>query len=172
VALEVGGALGANAVVFYLMAYFVMTLGAFAVVTLLSGQDRDADQLEDYRGLFWQRPGIALAFTAMLFSLAGIPLTAGFLGKFYIVAAGAAVGSWALILILVITSTIGLFYYLRIVAVMYQQPAEKTQTLEPLPRRAPAAILVLAVLLVVLVWLGVYPTLIVNVIQSATRSVI
>jgi len=72
VALEVGGALGANAVVFYLMAYFVMTLGAFAVVTLLSGKQRDADQLEDYRGLFWRRPGIALAFTAMLLSLAGM----------------------------------------------------------------------------------------------------
>ena len=172
VALEVGGALGANAVVFYLMAYFVMTLGAFAVVTLLSGQQRDADQLEDYRGLFWRRPGIALAFTAMLLSLAGIPLTAGFLGKFYIVAAGAAEGAWALILILVITSTIGLFYYLRIVTAMYQHPAEGALALEPLPRRAPAAILVLAVLLVVLVWLGVYPTALVNVIQSATRSLI
>ena len=172
VALEVGGALGANAVVFYLMAYFVMTLGAFAVVTLLSGQQRDADQLEDYRGLFWRRPGIALAFTAMLLSLAGIPLTAGFLGKFYIVAAGAAEGAWALILILVITSTIGLFYYLRIVTAMYQHPAEGALALEPLPRRAPAAILVLAVLIVVLVWLGVYPTALVNVIQSATRSLI
>lgn len=172
VALEVGGALGANAVVFYLMAYFVMTLGAFAVVTLLSGQQRDADQLEDYRGLFWRRPGIALAFTVMLLSLAGIPLTAGFLGKFYIVAAGAAEGAWALILILVITSTIGLFYYLRIVTAMYQHPAEGALALEPLPRRAPAAILVLAVLIVVLVWLGVYPTALVNVIQSATRGLI
>ena len=172
VALEVGGALGANAVVFYLMAYFVMTLGAFAVVTLLSGQERDADQLEDYLGLFWRRPGIALSFTAMLLSLAGIPLTAGFLGKFYIIAAGAAEGAWALILILVITSTIGLFYYLRIVTAMYQRPAEGALALEPLPLRAPAAILVLAVLLVVLVWLGVYPTALVNVIQSATRSLI
>jgi NADH-quinone oxidoreductase subunit N len=172
VALEVGGPLGANAVVFYLMAYFVMTLGAFAVVTLLSGQERDADQLEDYRGLFWRRPGIALAFTAMLVSLAGIPLTAGFLGKFYIVAAGAAEGAWALILILVITSTIGLFYYLRIVAAMYQHPTEGALALQPLPRRAPAAILVLAVFLVALVWLGVYPTAVINVIQSATRSLI
>ena len=172
VALEVGGALGANAVVFYLMAYFVMTLGAFAVVTLLSGQERDADQLEDYRGLFWRRPGIALAFTAMLLSLAGIPLTAGFLGKFYIVAAGAAEGAWALILILVITSTIGLFYYLRIVTAMYQQPAENVQALEPLPRRTPAAIVVLAVLVVILVWLGVYPALALKVIHTAIGSLL
>ncbi len=118
VALVVGGAMGASAVIFYLIAYFVMTLGAFAVVTVLSPQDRDADQIEDYRGLFWRRPVLALVFTAMLLSLAGIPMTAGFLGKFYIIAAGAAVGSWALILILVVSSTIGLFYYLRVVVAL------------------------------------------------------
>ena len=71
--------------------------------------------------LFWRRPALALVFTVMLLSLAGIPLTAGFLGKFYIVAAGASAGAWALILILVTTSAFGLFYYLRIVVVLYQQ---------------------------------------------------
>ncbi|HEY5211785.1 MAG TPA: NADH-quinone oxidoreductase subunit N [Acidobacteriaceae bacterium] len=167
VALEVGGLMGADAVVFYLVAYFVMTLGAFAVVTVLSKQHRDADQLEDYRGLFWRRPVLALVFTAMLLSLAGIPLTAGFLGKFYIVAAGAAVGAWALLLILVVTSVIGLFYYLRIVMVLYQQPAESDRNHQPAPRRAPAATLVLAALTVILVWLGVYPTPLIKVIQTA-----
>ena len=70
----------------------------------------------------------------MLLSLAGIPLTAGFLGKFYIVAAGASAGAWALILILVTTSAIGLFYYLRIVVVLYQQPAASDRAHEPIPR--------------------------------------
>jgi NADH-quinone oxidoreductase subunit N len=170
VALEVGGLMGADAVVFYLVAYFVMTLGAFAVVTVLSEQHRDADQLEDYRGLFWRRPVLALVFTAMLLSLAGIPLTAGFLGKFYIVAAGAAVGAWALLLVLVVTSVIGLFYYLRIVVVLYQQPAGSDRNHQPVPRRAPAAILALAALTVILVWLGVYPTLLIKVIQTAIGS--
>jgi NADH-quinone oxidoreductase subunit N len=146
VALEVGGLMGAGAVVFYLVAYFVMTLGAFAVVTVLSEEHRDADQLDDYRGLFWRRPVLALVFTAMLLSLAGIPLTAGFLGKFYIVAAGAAVGAWALLLVLVVTSVIGLFYYLRIVMVLYQQPAGSDRNHQPVPRRPPAATLVLAAL--------------------------
>jgi NADH-quinone oxidoreductase subunit N len=170
VALEVGGLMGADAVVFYLVAYFVMTLGAFAVVTVLSEQHRDADQLEDYRGLFWRRPVLALVFTAMLLSLAGIPLTAGFLGKFYIVAAGAAVGAWALLLVLVVTSVIGLFYYLRIVVVLYQQPAGSDRNHQPVPRRAPAATLALAALTVILVWLGVYPTLLIKVIQTAIGS--
>jgi NADH-quinone oxidoreductase subunit N len=172
VALEVGSLMGADAVVFYLVAYFVMTLGAFAVVTVLSEQHRDADQLEDYRGLFWRRPILALVFTAMLLSLAGIPLTAGFLDKFYIVAAGAAVGAWALLLVLVVTSVIGLFYYLRIVMVLYQQPAGSDRNHQPVPRRAPAATLVLAALTVILVWLGVYPTLLIKVIQTAIGSLL
>jgi len=172
VALEVGGLMGADAVAFYLVAYFVMTLGAFAVVTVLSEQHRDADHLEDYRGLFWRRPILALVFTAMLLSLAGIPLTAGFLGKFYIVAAGAAVGAWSLILILVITSTIGLFCYLRIVAALYQQPADGYQTNQSLPRRKPAATMALAALTVILVWLGVYPALLLKVIQTAIGSLL
>lgn len=171
VAFQIGGPLGGGAAAFYLVAYFVMTLGAFGVVTLLSERERDADLLDDYQGLFWRRPALAVVFTAMLLSLAGIPLTAGFLGKFYIVAAGASVGAWALILILVTTSAIGLFYYLRIVVVLYQQPANSThQAHEPIPRRAPAATLVLAALTVILVWLGVYPVPLLRVIQTAIGS--
>lgn len=165
VALIVGGAMGASAVMFYLVAYFIMTLGAFAVVTVLSERDRDADRLGDYRGLFWRRPALALVLTAMLLSLAGIPLTAGFLGKFYIIAAGAAVSSWALIVILVVASTIGLFYYLRIAVVLYQQPAGTDQAI--VPYRPPAATLTLAALTVILVWVGVYPALLLRAIHLA-----
>ena len=170
VAFQIGGPMGTSAAAFYLVAYFVMTLGAFGVVTVLSESQRDADLLDDYRGLFWRRPALALVFTAMLLSLAGIPLTAGFLGKFYIVAAGASAAAWALILILVITSTIGLFYYLRVVVVLYQQPAAGDRAHEPVPRQAPAATLVLATLTVILVWLGVYPTPLLRVIQAAIGS--
>jgi NADH-quinone oxidoreductase subunit N len=172
VAFQVGGPMGASAAIFYLVAYFVMTLGAFGVVTVLSERQRDADLLEDYRGLFWRRPALALVFTAMLLSLAGIPLTAGFLGKFYIIAAGASVGAWALILILVITSAIGLFYYLRIVAALYAQPAAGDRAHEPIPRRAPAAIVVLAALTVILVWLGVYPAPLLVAIRAAIGSIV
>jgi len=97
-----------------------------------------------------------------------MPLTAGFFGKFYIVAAGASAGAWALILILVTTSAIGLFYYLRIVVVLYQQPAASDRAHEPIP--LPAATLVLAALTVILVWLGVYPTPLLRAIQSAIGS--
>ena len=74
--------------------------------------------LEDYRGLFWRRPALAGVFTLMPLSLAGIPLTAGFIGKFYIIAAGVQSALWMLIILLVINIFISLFYYLRIIIAM------------------------------------------------------
>jgi NADH-quinone oxidoreductase subunit N len=153
VAFEAGGRLGAQAATYYLTAYFITTLGAFGVVIALSTGDRDADALADYRGLFWRRPALAVVFTVMLFSLAGIPLTAGFLGKFYILAAGASSAIWALLIVLVVSSAIGLFYYLRIVLALYEHASE------PLSHPALAApdAVVLLVLTVLLLWFGVYP---------------
>ncbi|HEX5422893.1 MAG TPA: NADH-quinone oxidoreductase subunit N, partial [Candidatus Acidoferrales bacterium] len=115
-------ALAVEAVTFYLVAYFITTLGAFGVITMLSPTGRDADSIDDYRGLFWRRPALALIFTAMLLSLAGIPLTAGFIGKFYILAAGTSSNIWTLVLVLIATSVIGLYYYLRIVVALYATP--------------------------------------------------
>jgi len=107
VAFLAGGAIAIEAVSFYLVAYTVTTLAAFGIVTVLSGSLCDADDFEDYRGFFWRRPVIAIVFTAALFSLAGIPATVGFLGKFYILAAGAAAAAWPLMIVLVLTSVAG-----------------------------------------------------------------
>lgn len=74
--------------------------------------------MDDYRGLFWRRPGLALAFAAPLHSLAGIPLTVGFIAKFYAVAAGVDGGHGVLLGTLVAGSIIGLYYYLRIIVAM------------------------------------------------------
>lgn len=164
VAFQAAGALGPTAITFYLVAYFVTTMGAFGVVTVLSDGSKEADDLEDYRGLFWRRPALAAVFTAMLLSLAGIPVTAGFIGKFYIVAAGASSAMWALIVILVITSAIGLFYYLRIIVVMYGQPSESLAGPSAL---GPAGSLVLALLTALLVWFGVFPGPLLSLIRGA-----
>jgi NADH-quinone oxidoreductase subunit N len=89
-------------VTFYLIAYFVATAGAFGVIATLSGPERDADRIDDYRGLFWTRPWLAGVFTGMLLSLAGIPLTA--LHRQVLPCSGRAQSSlWALIIILVTT---------------------------------------------------------------------
>ena len=163
VAFEASGATASEAVAFYLVAYFITTVGAFGVVTVLSDEERDADTLEDYAGLFWRRPVLASIFTLMLLSLAGIPVTAGFLAKFYVVTAGASTGIWALILILVITSVIGLFYYLRVVVTMYARVREEAPHAEP---RTIGGTYVLVALTILLVWVGLYPVPLLNVIRT------
>ncbi len=154
VAILAGGPPGRVAAAFYLSAYFITTLGAFGVVTVLSSSDRDADRMDDYRGLVRRRPLLAGVFMAMLFSLAGIPLTAGFIGKFYIVAAGIGSALWLVTIVLAINSVIGLYYYLRIIVVLFA-PAEQEPGKEPGISRSDS--IVLASLVVCLVWLGVYP---------------
>ena len=141
------------AVTYYLVAYFVTTLGAFGVVTLLSPSVRDADAIEDYEGLFWRRPWLAGTFTLMLLSLAGMPLTAGFIGKAYIVVAGVGSFHWLPVIVLVVTSAIGLFYYLRVIAALYKNA-------RPTPAFTPAALkgrAVMILLFILLIWWGVYP---------------
>jgi NADH-quinone oxidoreductase subunit N len=128
--------MAAEALIVYAVAYVVMTFGAFAIIAVLSAEtlateraaeedstvDFDADALTHYAGLFWRRPWVATVFTAMLLSLAGIPLTAGFIAKFYLFAAGVDARLWVLLWLLVIGSGIGLFYYLRLVFTMTRDP--------------------------------------------------
>ncbi len=162
------GPLAMSAAAFYLAAYFVTMLGAFGVVTVLSRADRDADSMEEYAGLAWRRPWLAGIFTAMLLSLAGIPLTAGFVGKFYVVAAGVGSALWMLVIILLINSAIGLFYYLRIIIAVYSTPEESGITTASLSRTGSA---ILTALAIVLIWLGVYPTPVIEVIERIVQSV-
>src|SRR5262249_33483101 len=133
-----------------------------AIVTVLSGSEGDADDLEVYRGLFWRRPVTASIFSAVLLSLAGIPATMGFLGKFYVLAAGAAASAWVLMLVLVLTSVAGLFYYLRILVTLYSAPAEYPA---PTPRLATGSAFVLGALATLLIWFGIYPTPLVDLIR-------
>ncbi|MGH7781421.1 MAG: NADH-quinone oxidoreductase subunit N [Candidatus Binataceae bacterium] len=173
VAFLAGGRLAAEAVTFYLVAYFITMLGAFAVVAVLSDSGGEAELINDYRGLFWRRPVLAGIFTIMLLSLAGIPLTAGFLAKFFILAAGASGSIWGLILILVITSVIGLFYYLRIVVAMYADLPQASES-EPTPSLSLPLTsgFALAVLAILLVWFGVYPTQLMELIRIAVANLI
>ena len=162
------GQMRVPAVMYYLTAYFVTSLGAFGVVTLLSNKERDMDSLEEYRGLFWRRPWVAGAFSATLFSLAGIPLTAGFIGKFYLVAAGAEASLWLLVLILVLNSAIGLFYYLRVIVIMSARSSGEGIPAMRLPLTGSLALIVLAVLLI---WLGVFPRPVIDIIHSMAGSI-
>lgn len=107
----------------YLAVYVLTSLAAFGVVTLMSqsADKRDADLLNDYRGLFWRRPYLASLFTLALFSLAGIPLTAGFIGKFYVITAavGAGYWGWMSLIFIVLGSSIGIYFYLRTIISLF-----------------------------------------------------
>lgn len=102
----------------------------------------------------------------MLLSLAGIPLTAGFIGKFLLVTAGVGVAWWLLVVVLVLASGLGLFYYLRVVAAMFQPAPEAAGVPPGRPGLAPAGALVLAILTFLLIGLGVYPAPLLQLIQA------
>ncbi|MHB9024225.1 MAG: NADH-quinone oxidoreductase subunit N [Armatimonadota bacterium] len=169
VAFLAGGRLAAIAVTFYLTAYFITILGAFGVVSLLSVGKREAEEIDDYRGLAWHRPWLALTMTAMLLSLAGMPLTAGFIGKFLALAAGIRSNLWALSIIFILNSGTSIYYYLRIVVAIYASPKS---TEAPSARPAPYPLMplggfALAVLLLLIIWFGVYPGPLLRLIESA-----
>ncbi len=156
-----------TAVAFYLIAYFITTLGAFGIITVLSGSQREPDKIDDYYGLAARRPWLSYVFIAMLLSLAGIPLTAGFIGKFYIVRAGIGSSLWLLVVTLVINSAMGLFYYLRIVIAMFRQPAGNAGVEDSFAsvKISLTDSMSLAVLTILLLWLGVYPSMFIDMIQ-------
>ncbi len=172
VAFQAGGKLAVTAVTYYLVSYFLTTVGAFGIVTVLSGRGREAENIEDYRGLAWQRPWISGVFTMTLLSLAGMPLTAGFVGKFYI--ASAAVGSflWLQVIVLAVSSAIGLFYYLRIINVMYSGHLRGERAHGPVPSLSIAAGLTLAFVTALLILLGLYPSPLIEVIQRTSAGLI
>ena len=171
VALLAGGTAAVSSVTFYLVAYFITNLGAFGVVAYLSESgEQEAEMIEDYRGLAWRHPWIAGVFTAMLLSLASIPLTAGFIGKVFIMTAAAGARLWALLIVLVIGSVISIFYYFRSLIAMFRR--EEGVVAPTYPSFSLLGGIALSVLTILLVWFGVYPTTIVNVIGGLTSGLL
>jgi NADH-quinone oxidoreductase subunit N len=171
VAFVAAGPLATLAATYYLLAYVVTILGAFGVMSVLSSGDEECCDMEDYRGLFWQRPVLASVFAVMLLSLAGIPLTAGFLGKFYVMAAGASSALWVLLIILVVSSTIGLYYYLRVLVVLFSAlPDDHVKVMLPRQGVPAGAGFSLAALVILLFVFGLYPTPLSDLIRSISTG--
>ena len=150
----------------YLAGYFLMTLAAFGVISALSisASSQDNEQLADYEGLFWRHPVLAAVLTTAALSLAGIPLTMGFIAKFYLFAAGVQGALWILLWALVIGSAIGIYYYLRIVFTMTRSEssdAPATASDVPMETVVTAGVLGVAVIL-----FGVYPTPLIELVRS------
>ncbi len=143
----------------YIVAYVLTTIGAFGAVALMSSpyDGDEAESLADYRGLFWRRPVLTAVLTVMMLSLAGIPLTAGFIAKFFVILSAVTGTAWVLLAVVILGSAIGLYYYLRVLVVLYMTPPEK-KGLDAQGNWGMQAggVMVLLTSLLVLV-LGVYP---------------
>jgi len=155
-ALVSGNDLGRGAVLFYLLAYAVTNIGAFGVIALLEDADRPNDRIVDYAGLWNEHPSLAALMTIFLLSLGGFPPMAGFIAKWYVFSAAVKAGYSGLAIIGVLTSVVSVFFYLRIVVMMYMTPpGETTARFPPVPRVAGAALVASAILIF---YLGILPT--------------
>ena len=159
---------GKAAILFYLLAYSVTNVAAFGVIALLGARDKANDDLRDYAGLWHSHPVLAGLMTVCLLSLGGLPPTAGFIGKWYIFTAAVSSGHYGLAIIGVLTSVVSVFFYLRVVVMMYMSDRGAAPVLAPVSTAGLAA-LTLAV--VTIFYLGVLPTPVLNFAASSISTI-
>ncbi len=155
VALVSANDVGKGALLFYLLAYGVANLGAFGVIAALDSAERPNDQVRDYAGLWGTHPALAALMTIFLLSLGGFPPMAGFIAKWYVFNAAVKAGYPGLAIIGVLTSVVSVFFYLRVVVMMYMTTADRPARFPSVPKAVGAALIVSAILTF---YLGVLPT--------------
>jgi NADH-quinone oxidoreductase subunit N len=159
---------GKAAILFYLLAYSVTNLAAFGAIALLGTRERGNDELHDYAGLWHAQPALAALITVCLLSLGGLPPTAGFIGKWYIFQAAVGAGYYWLAIIGVLTSVISVFFYLRVVVMMYMS---ERGTAEAPPRVGGLGLAALTLSIVAIVYLGVLPTRVLDVAAASISTI-
>ena len=191
-ALLVSGPAAVEAAAFYMTAYLVTVIAAFGVIAVLEPETGGAPTIEAYRGLLWRRPVLGTILMASMLSLAGIPLTAGFVAKFLLLVAGVEAELWIPVFALVLGSAIGVFYYLRVVVALFSRTAAEealahgahgdatpdvdaasaaTAGAAPPPTPVPfGAAVVLLVLAALVIWLGTWPAPVLRLIQSSVSA--
>jgi NADH-quinone oxidoreductase subunit N len=165
VALVAHNALGASSILYYLTAYSLMSLGSFAVVTVVAKQGDQRYAFSDYAGLGHTNPCLAAVMSLFMFALAGFPPTAGFAGKFYVFSAAAQSGYYNLALIGMLTSVVSVVYYARVVMTMYMQEPSGEQQIR---RVSPTLVALLALTVLGTLYLGIFPG---TVLRLAEQSV-
>ena len=164
VAVVAANQLGAQSVLFYTLAYTLMNLGAFAIVILLGRRGEENELLSDFAGLGYRQPVLGFLMALFMLSLAGIPPTAGFVGKFYIFSAAMQAGQYVLAVVGVLASVISVYFYLRVIYLMYM--VEPSREYAPLVR-APWAMAAAAVAGVGVLALGLYPLPLLDLAQAS-----
>jgi NADH-quinone oxidoreductase subunit N len=155
---------GLNSTIFYLFAYGIATLGAFAVVTLIRDSAGEVTDLNRWSGLGKRSPLIASVFALFLLAFAGIPLTSGFIGKFSIFSAAYESGSTAILISGVLSSAIAAFFYIRVIVLMFFKDPVEDGTSVVIP--SGLTTITIAVTSAVTLILGVFPAPLIDFIES------
>ena len=166
--LVAGNEVGKSAILFYLAAYALTNLGAFGVISLLGTRERANDDLRDYAGLWYSHPALATLMTFFLLSLGGFPPTAGFIAKWYIFSAAVGSGYYGLAIIGVLSSVVSVFFYLRIVVMMYMTERDARPVPAPISRLAMAGLMVA---MLGVLYLGVLPTRLIELAQQSIGTI-
>ena len=138
VAFVAGNELGTASILFYLLAYVFMNIGAFTVVIMLGSKGEERTLISDYAGLGHRHPLLAIAMAIFMFSLAGVPPTAGFMAKLYVFSAAVKAGYYWLAVIGVLNSAVAAYYYLRVLIYLYFREQEQVAGQSPVSRRLPS----------------------------------
>jgi NADH-quinone oxidoreductase subunit N len=166
--LVAGNEVGKAAILFYLAAYALTNLGAFGVIALIGQRDRANDDLRDYAGLWHTHPALAALMTFFLLSLGGFPPTAGFIAKWYVFSAAIGSGYYGLAIIGVLSSVVSVFFYLRIVVMMYMTDRDARPVPAPVSRLAMGG---LVVAMIGVLYLGVLPTRLIEFAQQSIGTI-
>jgi len=145
---------GITAILYYAVAYALMNIGAFVIITILSGKDDKRVTLDDYKGIGFKYPILSFPLAICLFSLAGIPATAGFIGKFFLFSSAVEEKMYLLVILAVVAALISVYYYLRVVVVMFMVDAESKMEV----RISPSAVAVVLACSVLTIWFGLFPS--------------
>lgn len=164
VALVSANSLGMASVLYYMFAYALMNIGAFSIVIILGSKGEDNVELADYTGLGFKHPLLAISMSIFMFSMAGIPPMAGFMGKFYVFSAAIKSDLYALAIIGVINSVISVYYYLRVTVFMYMK--SPLREFKPLST-SPYIILALVITLWGTIQFGIFPGRIIDLAQKS-----
>ncbi|TVP49456.1 MAG: NADH-quinone oxidoreductase subunit N [Gemmatimonadales bacterium] len=169
VALTAANEMATAGLLFYLLVYSIMNIGALAVVMVASGHAEERLQIGDYAGFGWAQPMLGVVFTIFLLSLAGFPGTGGFMAKIYLLQGAAESELWTLAVVLALATVVSYYYYLRVAWYMWMRPAAPDLTHEevwvPLPMR-----MGLVASAAILIFLGIFPGGIIDLARAATHG--
>jgi NADH-quinone oxidoreductase subunit N len=156
VALTAANAMASAGLLFYLLVYTVMNIGALAIVMIVSGHGEDRLQVEDYSGFGWQQPVLGVVFTIFLLSLAGFPGTGGFMAKIFLLQGAVESQLWTLAVILALATVVSYYYYLRVAWYMWMRSAQEGASVPGVWVPVPVRVGLLAAA-GLLLYLGVFP---------------